>query len=67
MLIWLGCEEVSQGGVVRMLCWNQGIRVESAMPRKSPGLRCRCLVLALALPLLTCCVILGRSLSLSGP
>lgn len=42
-----------------------GVRLESVLQRKSPELEGRCLGLVLALPL-TCCAILGRSLSLSG-
>ena len=42
------------------------IRVQSVLQRKSPGLRGRCLVLVLALPL-ACYVTLGKALPLSGP
>ena len=51
------------------LCWSWSrgvIRLKSVLQRKSPGLGGRCLLLVLAL-LLACCLILGKSLSLSGP
>lgn len=68
---WLGCEAVSQGGAVMVMVriyvleWEGGIRLECVMQGKRPGLGGRCLVLVLVLSL-TCCVILGTSLSLSG-
>ena len=66
MLIRLGCAEVSRGGVVRMVVLESGDQGREC-DAESPGLRRRCLVLAMALPLLICCVVLGKSLSLSGP
>lgn len=63
--VWCGCEEVIQGGVA-MVVLEDGVRLESVMQRKSPGLGSRWLFVVLALPL-TCCVMLGKSLSLSGP